>query len=76
MLKNFGVREDTWHGACRERPGYAISESPTYIGRGVAALAADPTARRFAGQILTSRQLADTYDLTDTTVRGQTAGAS
>jgi hypothetical protein len=60
------VREDTWRDACRERPGFAISESPTYIGRGVAALAGDPGVRRFAGQILTSRQLADTYDFTDT----------
>jgi NAD(P)-dependent dehydrogenase (short-subunit alcohol dehydrogenase family) len=65
MLEDFGVSEETWREACRERPGFAISESPTYIGRGVAALAADPDVRQFAGQILTSRQLADTYDLTD-----------
>jgi hypothetical protein len=65
MLDEFGVREDNWREACQETPGFAISESPTYIGRGVAALAADPEARRFAGQILTARQLADTYDFTD-----------
>lgn len=38
----------------------------TYVGRGVAALAADGRAARFAGTILTARQLADTYGLTDT----------
>ncbi len=65
MLDDFGVREDNWREACLERPGFAISESPTYLGRGVAALSADPEARRFAGQILTSRRLADRYDLTD-----------
>ena len=66
MLDNFAVREDNWREACRATPGFAISESPTYIGRGVAALAGDGEARRFGGQILTSRQLADTYGFTDT----------
>ncbi|MFZ0173799.1 MAG: SDR family oxidoreductase [Acidimicrobiales bacterium] len=65
MLEDFGVNEETWREACRERPGFAISESPAYVGRGVAALAADPEASRFAGRILTSRQLADTYGVTD-----------
>lgn len=66
MLEKFGVREDNWREACSGTPGFAISESPTYVGRGVAALAADDRASRFAGLILTSRQLADTYDVTDT----------
>jgi NAD(P)-dependent dehydrogenase (short-subunit alcohol dehydrogenase family) len=66
MLDEFSVGEDNWHEACRATPGFAISESPTYIGRGVAALAGDTDLRRFAGQILTSRQLADTYGFTDT----------
>lgn len=66
MLDNFGVTEQTWRDALDAVPGFAISESPTYIGRGVAALAGDGNASRFAGLILTSRQLADTYGLTDT----------
>lgn len=66
MLENFGVTEKNWREACRDVPGFAISESPTYVGRGIAALAADDLASRFAGLILTSRQLADTYDVTDT----------
>ncbi|MGI8968870.1 MAG: SDR family oxidoreductase [Chloroflexota bacterium] len=66
MLEGFGVREENWRNACHDTPGFAISESPTYVGRGVAALAADEKASKFAGRILTSRQLADTYDVTDT----------
>ena len=66
MLENFGVTEETWRDACREVPGFAISESPRYVARGVAALAADADNRRFAGQVLTARQLADEYGVTDT----------
>ena len=42
MLENFGVTEETWRDATKETPSFAISESPTYVARGVAALAADP----------------------------------
>lgn len=66
MLDNFRVGEDNWRDACRKVPGFAISESPTYVARGVAALAGDEHVSRFAGRVLTSRQMADTYDLTDT----------
>lgn len=66
MLDNFGVTEATWHDACREVPGFAISESPAYVARGVAALASDLDNGRFAGQVLTARQLADEYGVTDT----------
>jgi NAD(P)-dependent dehydrogenase (short-subunit alcohol dehydrogenase family) len=65
MLDNFDVTEQTWRDALATVPGFAISESPTYLGRGVAALAGDANTARFAGLILTSRQLADTYDFTD-----------
>jgi NAD(P)-dependent dehydrogenase (short-subunit alcohol dehydrogenase family) len=66
MLEGFGVTEETWREAARKTPGFAVSESPTYVARGVAALSGDPDAARFAGQVLTSRQLADTYGVTDT----------
>lgn len=65
MLDNFGVTEANWREACKISPGFAISESPTYVGRGVAALVADPVISRFGGQILTTRQLADRYGHTD-----------
>jgi NAD(P)-dependent dehydrogenase (short-subunit alcohol dehydrogenase family) len=66
MLENFGVTEETWRDALAKTPGFGISESPAYVGRGVAALAGDPGAGRWAGTIVSSRQLADTYGITDT----------
>jgi NAD(P)-dependent dehydrogenase (short-subunit alcohol dehydrogenase family) len=66
MLEVFGVSESNWRDACRTTPGFAISESPTYVARGVAALAGDEHVSRFAGRVLTSRELAGAYDLTDT----------
>jgi NAD(P)-dependent dehydrogenase (short-subunit alcohol dehydrogenase family) len=66
MLGNFGVTEDTWREACVRTPGFAISESPAYVGRGVAALATAADAGRWAGTIVSARQLADAYGVTDT----------
>ena len=65
MLENFGVTEPTWRDALGKVPGFGISESPAYIGRGVAALALDSGAARWAGTIVSARQLADAYGLTD-----------
>lgn len=66
MLDNFGVSEANWRDACRDRPGFAISESPTYVARGVAALARAGDAERWKGSIVSARQLADSYGVTDT----------
>ena len=66
MLENFGVTEANWRDACRKRPGFGISESPTYVARGVAALARAGDADRWAGTIVSARQLADAYGVTDT----------
>jgi NAD(P)-dependent dehydrogenase (short-subunit alcohol dehydrogenase family) len=66
MLENFGVSETNWRDACRDRPGFAISESPTYVARGVAALARAGDAQRWKGSIVSARQLADAYGVTDT----------
>lgn len=65
MLEKLGVTEETWRNACEDAPRFGISESPTYLARGVAALCADPERRRFAGKVLSARDLADTYDTTD-----------
>lgn len=65
MLEHFGVQEHNWRDACAAVPGFGVSESPTYVARGIAALAADPDVRRFAGQVLTSRGLAEAYGVTD-----------
>jgi NAD(P)-dependent dehydrogenase (short-subunit alcohol dehydrogenase family) len=67
MLDNFGVSEENWRDAL-ERPGppeFALSESPRYIGRAVAALASDPERARWNQQSLTSGQLAQEYEFTD-----------
>jgi NAD(P)-dependent dehydrogenase (short-subunit alcohol dehydrogenase family) len=66
MLQNFGVSEANWRDACRDRPGFAISESPTYVARGIAALARAGDAERWQGSILSARELADAYGVTDT----------
>jgi NAD(P)-dependent dehydrogenase (short-subunit alcohol dehydrogenase family) len=66
MLENFGVTEANWRDAVKQRPAFAISESPTYVARGVAALASDAAVDRWAGTIVSARQLADAYGVTDT----------
>src|SRR5689334_18834322 len=65
MLEHFEVREDNWRDALERVPGFAISESPTYVGRGVAALAGDPSHARFSGRGLSSYDLAAEYGVTD-----------
>jgi NAD(P)-dependent dehydrogenase (short-subunit alcohol dehydrogenase family) len=65
MLEGFGVTEDNWHDATAAQPHFVISESPHYVGRAVAALAADPERARWNGQSLSSGQLAQVYDFTD-----------
>jgi NAD(P)-dependent dehydrogenase (short-subunit alcohol dehydrogenase family) len=66
MLDHFGVGEQNWREACAETPGFAISESPAYVGRGVAALVQATDVGRWAGTIISARQLADAYGVTDT----------
>jgi NAD(P)-dependent dehydrogenase (short-subunit alcohol dehydrogenase family) len=66
MLENFGVTEANWRDALEKRPSFGISESPTYVARGVAALATADDVEQWAGTIASARQLADAYDFTDT----------
>jgi NAD(P)-dependent dehydrogenase (short-subunit alcohol dehydrogenase family) len=65
MLDGFGVREDNWRDATEQVPHFAISESPSYVGRAVAALAADPDVRRWNGKSTSSGELAHLYNFTD-----------
>jgi NAD(P)-dependent dehydrogenase (short-subunit alcohol dehydrogenase family) len=65
MLEAFGVTEQTWREALDKQPHFAISETPRYVGRAVAALAADPQRARWNGQSLSSGQLAQVYGFTD-----------
>lgn len=65
MLEAFGVREDNWREALDREPHFAVSETPRFTGRAVAALAADPDVARFNGQSLSSGGLARVYGFTD-----------
>ena len=65
MLDEFGVTEENWRDALAEQPHFCISETPTFVGRTVAALAADPDKERFSGQTLDSGRLAKLYEIDD-----------
>jgi NAD(P)-dependent dehydrogenase (short-subunit alcohol dehydrogenase family) len=65
MLDAFGVTEENWRDALEAQPHFAISETPFYVGRAVAALAGDPDRARWNGQSLSSGQLAKVYGFTD-----------
>lgn len=65
MLDAYGVREENWRDACEKQPHFAITESPHFVGRAVAHLAADPEKHRFNGQSLQSGELAKIYGFTD-----------
>ena len=65
MLNIYGVKEENWRDACQKQPHFAISESPRFIGRAVAVLAADPDRGRWNGRSLSSGQLAKEYGFTD-----------
>jgi NAD(P)-dependent dehydrogenase (short-subunit alcohol dehydrogenase family) len=65
MLETFGVTEETWREATKRVPHFVISETPRFVGRAVAALAADPERARWNGQSLSSGDLAKVYGFTD-----------
>jgi NAD(P)-dependent dehydrogenase (short-subunit alcohol dehydrogenase family) len=65
MLENHGVSEANWRQATERTPHFCISETPRYVGRAVAALAADPDVSRWNGESLSSGQLARVYGFTD-----------
>lgn len=65
MLDNYGVSEANWRDAIAKQPHFVITETPRYVGRAVAHLAADPDVRRWSGQSLSSGQLAKIYGFTD-----------
>ncbi|HEV7732619.1 MAG TPA: SDR family oxidoreductase [Candidatus Binatia bacterium] len=65
MLEAYRVTEANWHEATAWSPHFAISETPAFVGRAVAALAADPDVARWNGHSLSSGQLAKVYGFTD-----------
>lgn len=65
MLDVYGVTEANWLEATKQSPHFAISESPAFVGRAVAALAQDSNVSRWNGKSLSSGQLAKIYGFTD-----------
>lgn len=71
MLEHYGVSEERWRDALgaaaspQAPPGFAVSESPRFVGRAVAAVATDPDRHRWNQRSVTSGQLAAIYGFTD-----------
>jgi NAD(P)-dependent dehydrogenase (short-subunit alcohol dehydrogenase family) len=65
MLDQFGVTEANWRDAARKVPSFIASETPLFVGRCVAALAADPDLAKKNGRVFGSWDLAEEYDVDD-----------
>jgi NAD(P)-dependent dehydrogenase (short-subunit alcohol dehydrogenase family) len=65
MLELFGVTEENWREGTEVEPHFCISESPAFVGRAVAALAADPDRARWSGRSTSSGELARVYGFPD-----------
>jgi NAD(P)-dependent dehydrogenase (short-subunit alcohol dehydrogenase family) len=65
MLDHYGVTEENWRDATAKSPHFVISETPRFVGRAIAALAADVDRGRWNGRSLSSGQLAKVYGFTD-----------
>jgi NAD(P)-dependent dehydrogenase (short-subunit alcohol dehydrogenase family) len=70
ILEEFGVSEANWRDAAENNPqakrfGFIHSETPCFVGRAVAALAADPEAARWSGGVFSSWGLSEVYSFTD-----------
>jgi len=61
VLAGHQADETNWH----QRPALARTESPRYLGRAVAALAADPQVMQKTGRVLRVADLAAEYGFTD-----------
>ena len=65
MLERFGVSEANWRDGGKADPNFLESESPLFVGRAVAALAADPRMLERTGMLWSSWELARAYGVTD-----------
>jgi len=70
ILEQFGATEATWRDAARnnaeaKRFGFAGSETPCFVGRAVAALAADPSVLEKSGGVYSSWGLSEEYGFAD-----------
>ncbi len=65
MLDIFGVTEATWRNGIAKDANFIASETPFFVGRAVAALAADPEVMRKSGRVFSSWDLSDEYGFAD-----------
>ncbi|HEY0143367.1 MAG TPA: SDR family oxidoreductase [Thermoanaerobaculia bacterium] len=65
MLENFGVSEANWRDGAKVEPHFIASETPMFVGRAVAALAADPNVGKKSGRVFSSWELSDEYGFVD-----------
>lgn len=75
MLEHFGVTEANWQDAGQRDSNFLESETPLFLGRGVAALAADPALAAKTGQLLSSWELGRAYGVKDVDGRRPDWGA-
>jgi NAD(P)-dependent dehydrogenase (short-subunit alcohol dehydrogenase family) len=65
MLEHFGVTEANWQDGAKTDPHFISSETPFYVGRSVAALAADPKVFEKTGKAFSSWGLSEEYGFMD-----------
>jgi NAD(P)-dependent dehydrogenase (short-subunit alcohol dehydrogenase family) len=65
ILENYGVTEANWRDGAKKDPNFIASETPFFVGRAVAALAADPNVMEKSGGLFGSWTLSDEYGFTD-----------
>ncbi|MBO9598690.1 MAG: SDR family NAD(P)-dependent oxidoreductase [Cohnella sp.] len=65
MLDHFKVTEDNWRDAGAQEPHFLQSETPFFVAKGIAALAADPDLMSKTGKVFTSWGLSDEYGIVD-----------
>ena len=65
ILDQFHVTEANWRDAVKGRPEFAHSETPLYVGRAIAALAADTNVMKKSSRVFNSAELAMEYGVTD-----------
>jgi len=65
MLDHFGVSEANWRDAVQKVPEFIESETPLFVGRCIAALAADPDVMKKNGRVFASWDLAQEYGVDD-----------
>jgi NAD(P)-dependent dehydrogenase (short-subunit alcohol dehydrogenase family) len=65
VLESLHVTEANWRDAIKRRPEFAESETPFYVGKAIAALAADPKVKKKSGKVFNSAELAREYGFVD-----------